>query len=102
MNNFFKLIEDQLGLEVIIAAHPRSNYENHPDYFKGRKCIRGQLVKLARECKLILAHDSTALSFASLLYKPVVFVTSSELNSSFQGPSIIEMAKYFGKKFARY
>ena len=98
LNKFFKLIEDQLGLEVVIAAHPRSNYENHYDYFEGRKCIRGKLVKLARECKLILAHDSAALNFANLFYKPVVFITSSELNRSFQRPLIIEMAKYFGKK----
>lgn len=98
LNKFFKLIEDQLGLKVIIAAHPRSNYENHPNYFKGRKCIRGQSVKLLRESKLVLSHSSTALSFANLFYKPVVFITSSELNRSYQGSLIIEMAKLFGKK----
>jgi len=98
LSKFFKLIENQLGLEVIIAAHPRSHYKNYPDYFEGRKCIRGQLVKLVRECKLILAHSSTALSFANLFNKPVVFITSSELNRSYQGPFIKEMAKRFGKK----
>jgi len=98
LNKFFKLIEDQLGLKVIIAAHPRSNYENHPNYFKGRKCIRGQSVKLIRESKLVLSHSSTALNFANLFYKPVVFMTSSELNRSYQGPFIKEMAKRFGKK----
>jgi len=98
LNKFFKRIENQLGLEVIIAAHPRSHYENHFDYFKGRKCIRGQSIKLIRESKLILSHSSTALNFANLFYKPVVFLTSSELNRSYQGPLIIEMAKLFGKK----
>lgn len=98
LNNFFKLIENKLGLEVIIAAHPRSNYESRFDYFKERKCIRGQSVKLIRESKLVLSHGSTALSFANLFYKPVVFMTSSELNRSYQGPLIVEMAKHFGKK----
>ncbi len=98
LNNLFKLIEDQLGLEVVIAAHPRSNYKNHPDYFEGRKCIRGQSIELIRESKLILAHYSTALNLVNLFYKPVIFMTSSELNRGFQGPSIIKMAKYFGKK----
>jgi len=78
LNKFFKLIEDQLGLKVIIAAHPRSNYENHPNYFKGRKCIRGQSVKLIRESKLVLSHSSTALNFANLFYKPVVLLTVSK------------------------
>lgn len=98
LNNFFKLIENQLGLEVIIAAHPRSNYESRFDYFKEHKCIRGQSVKLIRESKLVLSHSSTALSFANLFYKPVVFITSSELNRSYQGPFIKEMAKWFGKR----
>ena len=98
LNKFFKLIENQLGLEIIIAAHPRSNYENHPNYFEERKCIRGQSVKLIRESKLVLSHSSTAINFANLFYKPVIFLTSCELNRSYQGPFIKEMAKRFGKK----
>lgn len=98
LNKFFKLIEDQLGLEVIIAAHPRSNYENHPDYFEYRKWIRGQTIKLVKESKLVLAHSSTALNFANLYYKPVIFLTSSELDKSYQGPFIREFANLFGKK----
>lgn len=98
LNKIFKHIETQLGLEVIIAAHPRSHYESHPDYFEGRKCIRGQSVKLIRESKLVLSHSSTALNFANLFYKPILFITSSELNRSYQGPFIKEMANRFGKK----
>jgi len=98
LNNFFKLIENKLGLEVIIAAHPRSNYESRFDYFKERKCIKGQSVKLIRESKLVLSHGSTALSFANLFYKPVTFLTSSGLDKSPEGPFIKEMAKRFGKR----
>lgn len=98
LNNFFKLIENQLGLEVIIAAHPRSHYENHPDYFEGRKWIRGQTIKLVKDSKLVLSHGSAALSFANLFCKPVTFLTSSEYYKSPEGPFIREMAKRFGKK----
>lgn len=98
LNNFFKLIENKLGLEVIIAAHPRSNYESRFDYFKERKCIRGQSVKLIRESKLVLSHSSTASNFANLFYKPMIFLTFCEYNRTTKGSSIIEMAKHFGKK----
>ena len=98
LNFFFKLIEDQLGFEVIIAAHPRSHYEELPDYFEGRKCVRGQTIKLVKKAKLILSHNSAALNFANLFYKPVVFLTSSEINGGYQGPLIFDMAKLFGKK----
>ena len=39
---FFSDVEKETGLKVIIAALPRSNYDEHPDYFKGRKTIRGK------------------------------------------------------------
>lgn len=98
LNKFFRLIEDQLGLEVVIAAHPRSKYENHPDYFEGRKCLRGRTVRLVKESKLVLAHDSIAVSFANLFYKSVIFLTSSEFNERRIYNMIEVMAKSFGKK----
>ncbi len=98
LNKFFKLIEDQIGLEVVIAAHPRSHYKSQPDCFQGRKWVRGQTVKLVKESRLVLAHSSTAVNFANLFYKPVIFLTSSEMDKSFQGPLIRAMAKCYGKK----
>ena len=83
---------------MVIAADPRSNYENLPDYFRGRTCIRGKTIDLIRESQLVLAHRSTALSFASLYYKPVIFMTCDYLDKRFDGQQIREMAKCFGKK----
>ena len=98
LNKFFNLVEKQLGLEVIIAAHPRSRYEELPDYFDGRKHIRSQTIRLVKESRLVLCHHTTALSFANLFYKPVVFLTSSELDKDYEGPYINMMAEWFGKK----
>ncbi len=98
LNKFFKVIEDRLGLEVIIAAHPCSHYENYPDYFQGHKWVRGQTIKLVKECQLVLSHRSTALNFANLFYKPVIFLTSSNLDRSSMGPLIRAMANWFGKE----
>ena len=98
LNRFFKLVEDQLGLEVIIAAHPRSNYETHPDYFEKHKCLKGQTFKLIRESRFVMAHGSTALALANLFYKPVILLTSSELDNTDLASHIRIMAKWFGKK----
>jgi len=98
LNNFFKLIEDRLGFEVIIALHPRSNYEARPDYFDGRKCVRGETARLIKMSKLVLAHNSTALSLANLFYKPVIFLTSFELDKSWMGSRIRCRAGWFAKK----
>ena len=97
LNRFFSLAERELGLKVVIAAHPRSHYEKPPDYFEGREWVRGKTIRLVRESRLVLAHASTALSFANLFHKPVMFLTSSDLDKSSLGPLIRVMANWFGK-----
>jgi len=76
---FFSDVEKETGFEVIIAAHPRSNYNEHPDYFSGRKAIRGKTRELIRDSKLVLMHYSTSLNFAVLYNKPVIFFTTDQM-----------------------
>jgi len=98
LNRFFSLVERELGLKVIIAAHPRSRYEDHPDYFEGRKWVRGKTIQLIKESRLVLAHSSTSVNFANLFHKPIVFLTSADLDKSFAGSYIWTMADWFGHK----
>lgn len=96
--NFFDRVEKEIGLEVVIAAHPRSNYEELPDYFRGRKYIRGDTVNLVRESKMVMAHCSTSLNFTNLFNKPVVFITCRDLDKTYHGLYIKEFGSWFGKK----
>lgn len=98
LNKFFTRIEKELELEVIIAAHPKSCYEKHHDYFEGRKCIRGETPRLIKESQLVLVHSSTSVNLANLFYKPVIFMTSHTIAKSGSGPLIGGMADWFGKK----
>ncbi|NQT33488.1 MAG: hypothetical protein HQ594_07440 [Candidatus Omnitrophica bacterium] len=98
LNDFFDLVEKETGLEVAVAAHPRSNYEEMPDFFKGRKCIRGKTADLVKNSRLVVSHCSTSSNFAVFFNKPVIFITCSELNKSSQGPYIKGKAQWFGKE----
>lgn len=98
LNAFFDLIEEKTGFEVVIAAHPRSYYEKMPGCFNGRKCIKGRTASLVRESRLVLSHCSSSLNFANLFYKPVIFMTSSELDKSYEGDYIKEYAGRFNKR----
>lgn len=98
LNKFFSFVEQKLGLKVVIAAHPRSHYEKHPNYFEGRKQVRGKTIRLVKESRLVLAHGSTSLNFANLFYKPIIFLTSLDLDKGRQGLFIRTMANWFGKK----
>lgn len=80
--NFFRYVEEKTGLKVIIAAHPRSKYEEHPDYFESREVIRGKTRDLIRGCEFVLTHFSASLNFAVLYKKPVIFITTNDLEQS--------------------
>lgn len=79
---FFDKVERETGLKVIIAAHPRSRYEEYPDYFDGRKVIRGKTMELVRDSEFVLMHGSTSLNFAVLYHKPVLFFTMAKIQQS--------------------
>lgn len=98
LNILFDRLEEETGLEVVIAAHPRSRYEDHPDYFNGRRCLRGETINLVKECKLVLTHCSSAVNFANLFLKPVIFMTSVSLGGTYADARVKQFARYFGKK----
>ena len=82
---FFSVVEQKTGSKVIIAAHPRSNYQSQPDYFEGREVVKGRTAQLVRDSRFVIAHVSTAINYAVLFKKPVVFVATDSINLSFIG-----------------
>lgn len=97
LNSFFDTVEEKTGLEVVIAGHPRHKCENPSDYFKQRKYYRGKTVNIVQECQLVMTHCSTSVSFANFFHKPIIFMSYSYLNKSYEYYLIREMAKWFGK-----
>lgn len=76
LNDFFSVLECTLNKDVVIAAHPKSNYIGNE--FGNRKIIRGCTAKLVRQAALVVLHSSTSLSFAILNEKPVLIISCSE------------------------
>ena len=94
---YFDRFETQHNLEIVIAAHPRSAYEKHPDYFHGRRIFRGKTAELVKKSKVVLVHSSTSVNFAVLFMKPIIFLTTDGLNSSLQKDFIESMSAHFNK-----
>lgn len=91
-------ISKDLRLDLRIAAHPRARYsQRHGDYFEGIPLEYGRTAELIRDCEAVVCHDSTAIHFAVLFDKPVLFVTSDELIPSYEGRSIAKAAAALGK-----
>ena len=96
INKLFEYIERQFNLEVIIAAHPLSNYSKIPNPYNGREMILGETVNLVKYSKLVLTHFSTSISFAILYFKPIVFLSHQAFDHPTKNLHIQLIAKYFG------
>ena len=93
MGKLFTLVHQQFGWEVVIAGHPRINYEGSP--LPGR-VIQDATAPLVRGARLVLAHNSTSVSFAVLFRKPLLFITTDELERGIYRDWILRMALWFG------
>lgn len=81
MNRLFDHVEEKTGLKVVVAAHPRSNYDYFPSVFDGREVIKGCTIDLVAKSSMVIMHMSTAVSFAILFNKPIVVTKIPGANS---------------------
>jgi hypothetical protein len=73
---FFDYVEQELNLKVVIAAHPKTDHTEYPEYFGKRHVIRNQLISLIKKSKLTMTHNSTALALVAVERKPVLILTN--------------------------
>jgi hypothetical protein len=74
LNFFFNMIETKFGCRVVIAAHPKSKYEEMPEFFEGRQVLRGETHNLVKDSKFVITAGSTAVYFAVMYKKPIIFL----------------------------
>lgn len=76
LNKYFKLLEESLNLKVIIAAHPKSSYDDKA--FEGRLIIKNNTVSLVKDAQVVIMHSSAALAFAIMFNKPIIFIATND------------------------
>jgi len=97
LNRFFADIEKKYDLEVVIAAHPISEYKESD--FCGRKIIKWRTCELTMGAQMIINQNSNSTSFAILANKPIVFVTSDELEKcTYLSRYISKLSNLLGKQ----
>ena len=82
LNNFFEQIERKFNYKVVIAAHPRANIKNYKKLFNGRDIVYGKSALLVKYSEFVLTHYSTAINFAVIYKKPIIFITNNDLERS--------------------
>ena len=81
MNRGLNKIATAFNSNVIVAAHPRSDYKNRPDTFQF-PILKGCTYDLIKNAKLLVSHGSTSLQLAVLFRKPILLVTTDEIENS--------------------
>jgi hypothetical protein len=81
---FFHFVETNVGLETIIASHPKHDGRDHSEFFGARKIVGGQTLGLVRSSQLVIATNSTSISFAVAFSKPLILVTCDAIEQAQQ------------------
>jgi len=80
LNILFNEIEKHKKYKVIIAAHPRAEITEYKKLFNGREIVHGNSIQLVRYCEFAMTHYSTAINFAIIYKKPILFLSNNELS----------------------
>lgn len=82
LNNYFTYIERKFDVKVIIAAHPKSHNYLKMNPFQGRDLYFDKTCELVKNSMFVLTHHSTAISYAILFQKPIIFLNSFDIKMS--------------------
>lgn len=95
LNDFFEIVGEKYQTKIIIAADPKSNYENNP--FKNIRIIKYQTHNLIKKSRFVISHASTSNYSAILLNKNLILITSNEMKGKI--PSLHNAIITFSFKF---
>lgn len=79
LRQFFHWIENEYGIKVVIAAHPRSDYNEHKEAYEGFKIYEFSTCVLVRDAEFVLSAASTSFLYAIMYMKPVLFIYQTAL-----------------------
>jgi hypothetical protein len=89
LNRFFGLLEKNYDLKVVIALNPKSNYGK--EKYENRESHRLHTAELVKDAEFVILHQSSALSYAVLNLKPVLFIYTKEMMEIYKTTVIREI-----------
>ena len=94
----FRKIEKKFDSKIVVAAHPRADISDYDNFFKGREIFNSKTIDLVKNCNCVLAHTSTAISYAVIFKKPIIFLTSNEIIKSYDDYRVHSNARILDAK----
>lgn len=99
MRRLLDIAEATWQMPVVVAGHPSSQFDDRVlEGFGARQLRYGQTAELVRDASLVLLHGSTAVSFAVLGEKPLLFLTTRQLCLAQYGLHVQTLARRLGQE----
>jgi len=98
LDQFFEQIKQTFKLDVVVATHPTNNRGWSTSV--SRTSYAGITECLIKDAEFVIAHTSTAISYAVLNMKPIVFIYTEQMKVLYKNTIIQQIraiAKYLGQ-----
>ncbi len=92
--SFFDFLKKEFKKKIYIAAHPSTLKNN----YKKNRIIFNNTLKFVKIADLIILHQSSAIDYAILSKKDLLFITTDKINKSQPGVTIKKISKFFNNK----
>ena len=89
LNKAFDLIEMKYNCKVVIAAHPAAMEYRNKNYFHNREIFYGKTKDLVYNSDIVIAHQSTGMSFAIIYEKPIIIIINKQFHNLHIGQSCL-------------
>jgi len=93
-------IAKSLNLNVKIAAHPKSDYRNKYSKYN-HPIFENKTFQLIKEAEVIVTLGSTALQWAVIMKKPIIFVTTNEIQNSDNAKAYSRFIDFYAKTLGK-
>lgn len=93
-------IAKSFNLNVKIAAHPKSDYSNKFLKYK-HSIFENKTFELIKEADAVVTLGSTALQWAVIMKKPIIFVTTNEIQTSIYAKTYSKFIDFYAKTLGK-
>ena len=77
INTFFDWFEFKYNMSVVIAGHPRIDYDDNS--FEGREVVLSKTEQYSKSAEYIFAHHSSSISYPIIFNKKLLFLDTKVL-----------------------
>lgn len=82
LRRLFAWIQANMEVEVVISAHPRSDYAQHPEAYEGYRIIKNKTCLLVRDAEFVISAASTSVLAAVMYWKPILFIVQDAIKET--------------------